>query len=296
MNNKLLVTGSSGFVAASILDSASENWQIHGIQRQKTQTLPDSITVHVADLTKSVEVSRIFNQVKPDAVIHAAAIADIDYCQNHPDQARAINRDTSIHLADLCAESGARMIFCSTDTVFDGIKGNYSETDLPNPVNYYAETKVAAEEYITKNLPQAVIARVALVIGLHLYHGKPTFLSKMMQALDAGKSLPFPENEIRTPVDVLALGQALVALAGNDFAGVIHLSGNDRMTRYQMARRIAAHLGYSADLIESTDSAKLTDRATRPPDVSMLNTLAGNVLDTPMRGLDEAMTAILKQN
>ncbi|TFH00571.1 MAG: hypothetical protein E4H13_07155, partial [Calditrichales bacterium] len=100
----------------------------------------------------------------------------------------------------------------------------------------------------------------------------------------------------RTPVDVLALGQALVALAGNDFAGVIHLSGNDRMTRYQMARRIAAHLGYSADLIESTDSAKLTDRATRPPDVSMLNTLAGNVLDTPMRGLDEAMTAILKQN
>ena len=111
-------------------------------------------------------LARLFVKIKPDVVIHPAAIANIDFCQKNQSMAKAINVDMTKTIAGLCKEAGIRLIHCSTDTVFDGIKGYYSEEDLPNPVNFYAETKLQAEKVVQEASSRNVVARLSLVMGL----------------------------------------------------------------------------------------------------------------------------------
>ena len=107
----------------------------------------------------------------------------------------------------------------------------------------------------------------------------------MIEKLQNGESLNFFENEIRTPIDVITLGKALIELAGNDLSGIIHLSGNSRLTRYEMARQIAGKLGYSPELIIASNSNIMEGRAPRPDDASLDNTKARQNLKTPMISL-----------
>ncbi|MCA9099807.1 MAG: sugar nucleotide-binding protein, partial [Planctomycetales bacterium] len=184
-------------------------------------------------------------------------------------------------------------VFCSTDAVFDGRRGDYCETDEPRAVNFYADTKIRAEQAVLSAGRGMVVARLALVMGLPLVGAGNSFLARMMASLDAGKRVAFPENEIRTPVDVVTLGRALLELAGGEFEGVIHLAGSTRLDRYTMGRRLAERLGYDVALVDATHSNKMPDRAPRADDASLDNALARRVLETPMLELDDAINLVL---
>ena len=220
------------------------------------------------------------------------ALANIDYCQSHPEEAEAVNVAATAGLADLCAETGARLVFCSTDTVFDGETGMYREDARPVPVNTYAETKVRAEEAVLSRLPSAAVARLSLVIGLPVLGAGNSFLAKLLPQIERGESVSAPADEIRTPVDVITLGRALLELAGNDFAGFIHLAGNDRMSRLEMVKRIAVRVGQSPDIVSAASGSATPGRAPRPRDVSLDNSLAQHTLSTPMQGIDGALDLI----
>ena len=185
------------------------------------------------------------------------------------------------------------MVFCSTDTVFDGIKGDYTETDAPHAVNFYAATKIKAEQIVLSASPRNVVARLALVMGLPVIGKGNSFLADMIGKLGNGIEIPFPANETRTPVDVITLGSALIELAGNQFGGIIHLSGNTKINRYDMALAIATTLGYPTNLIISADSNAMPGRAPRANDASMDNSLAKQILKTPMRTLAEGLNLTL---
>ncbi|MBN1352080.1 SDR family oxidoreductase [candidate division KSB1 bacterium] len=289
MLNKLMITGVGGFVAGNVVLQAIDEWEVHGLARKPIYPPMKNFNFHTIDLRDLAKLRAVFSQVRPDAVIHAAAIADIDFCQSNQQIAEEVNVGITRELSLLCAESGARLVFCSTDTVFDGEKGLYVEEDLPIPVNYYAETKIRAENIIQDSNKNAAIARLALVMGLPVLVGGNSFLAKMRQQLDAGKTGTFYENEIRTPIDVVTLSRALLELAANDFTGILHLAGNDRLNRYDMAQRIAAQLNYSLENIKSADSSSIPGRAPRPRDVSLNNDKARNTLHTPMVNLQQGL-------
>ena len=120
-----------------------------------------------------------------------------------------------------------------------------------------------------------------------------SFLANIIEKLEKDIQIPFPINEIRTPIDVVTLGSALVELSGNQYGGIIHLAGCTKINRYQMAIEIATALGYSTDLIISTDSNAFVGRATRPNDASMDNSLAKKILKTPMLSLSEGLMLTL---
>jgi len=185
------------------------------------------------------------------------------------------------------------MIVCSTDTVFDGIKGDYLETDASNGVNYYAKTKIEAEKIVLGASSKNIVARLSLVMGLPVLGKGNSFLADMIEKLKKGETVKFPANEIRTPVDVVTLGSALAELAGSSYGGIIHLSGSTKINRYQMAILIAEQLGLNPELIEGTDSNALAGRAPRPNDASMKNDLAVKLLKTPMRTLAEGLDLTL---
>ena len=233
---KLLITGSNGFVAGSVIVHAQDNWEVHGIARSALPADHDNVHYHLLDLLDAEKLAELFIKVKPDVVIHTAAIANIDFCEKNKSMAEAINVDVTETIARLCKEAHIKMIHCSTDTVFDGAKGFYNEDDLPNPLNYYAETKVRSEKIVLAS-PKNVVARLALVMGLLSREKGNSFLFDLIEKLKNNEHVKFAENEIRTPVDVITLGAALVELADNNFAGIIHLAGNTRIDRFNIDRK-----------------------------------------------------------
>ena len=291
---KLLVTGAHGFVAGSILSQASYDWQIHGISRGATPRNRDNLHWHTCDPLAPDALARVFDEVRPQAVIHTAAIADIDLCQAQPELARTVNVNFTRVLAALCAETGTRLVFCSTDTVFEGEHAPYSEADAPRPVNVYAETKVEAEQVVSELGAQAVIARLALVIGLPVLGAGNSFLARMISALKQGRTVSVPGHEVRTPLDVITAGRALLELAAGDHSGIYHLAGHSRVSRFEMAQAIARRFGFSPDLILDQGTATTPGRAPRPRDVSLDNRKACTLLNTPMQTLDDGLSLILE--
>ncbi len=290
---RLLITGSDGFVAGSIIAQANGTWEIHGIGRSENPTRVTGVFYHTLDLLDEEGLTGLFNEIRPDAVIHTAAMANIDVCQVNQEQAERVNVGITKTIARLCAEQKVKMVFCSTDTVFDGIKGDYTESDAPHAVNFYALTKIKAEQIVLSSSPVNVVARLALVMGLPVIGQGNSFLADTIAKLKKGVLIPFPANEIRTPVDVITLGSALIELAGNHFGGIIHLSGSTKINRYEMALEIATTLGYPTELIFSADSNAMPGRAPRANDASMDNSLAKQILKTPMRTLSEGLNLTL---
>jgi dTDP-4-dehydrorhamnose reductase len=295
MSKRLLVTGGSGFVAGSVIAQGREACEIHALSRGEAPVHREGLLWHQLDLLDTKALRRVFAQVRPDAVIHTAAIADIDYSEAHHDVARKVNVQVTRSLADLCAPAGIRLVFTSTDTVFDGQRGNYSEEDVPVPVNFYGRTKVEAEQVVAATGSKGVIARLALVVGLPVLGAGNSFLAKMISLLSQGKPYGVPAEEVRTPIDVITLGQALLELAGAEhLQGIFHLAGNDVLNRLEMVQRIAKRLGYPEDLTFASDVSKVPNRAPRPRDVSLNNAKARSMLKTPMKGLDAALDLIIR--
>ena len=291
---RLLITGAHGFVAGSVISQAGPDVELHAVSRGKAFSRSGGLRWHQLDPCDEGQLARCFDQVRPDSVIHTAALADIDFCEAHQELARMVNAGLTQTLAGLCARLGAKLVHCSTDTVFDGEHGPYREEDSPRPVNFYARTKVESENIVLQSGTSAVIARLAVVVGLPILGAGNSFLSRMIPSLKAGREIYVPPNEVRTPIDVITVGQALLELAASAHTGIFHLAGNDRLNRLDMTRRIAARLGFPISLIVSRDPGGIPGRASRPRDVSLDNSKARRELKTPMCSFDEGLALILQ--
>lgn len=291
---RLLVTGAGGFVAGSIIQQSGTDWEVHALSRGEALTERPALHWHRGDPRRGDGLADLFRAVRPDAVIHTAALADIDFCETHPAEARAVNVELTRALVALCADHDARLVFCSTDTIFDGEHAPYREEDPPGPVNFYAHTKVEAEQLVARLGPRAVIARLALVMGLPVLGQGNSFLAKLVAALRAGRDVALPANEVRTPIDVITLGRALLELADGTHAGSFHFAGNDSLNRFDMGRRIAVRFGFPPQLVVAADATRIPGRARRARDVSLDNAKARAALRTPLLDLDDALTLILQ--
>lgn len=293
MRPRIVVTGGRGFVAGSVIRHAPGDWAVHVFSRTDSPVDQANVTWHAMDPLDAEAVGGRIERIRPMAVIHTAAIADIDYCEHHQDVARLINTEFTGRLAVLCRMTGAKLVFCSTDTVFDGERGDYAEDDPPRPVNFYGRTKADAEARVLGADEGHVVARVALVMGLPMIGAGNSFLARWLPALREGRTIGVPDNELRTPIDVITLGRALLELAEKDVPGIIHLSGNDKVNRYQMARRVAARLGYDPETIAVSNPEQIPGRAPRPRDASMKNNKARAVLETPMVDLETGLDLVM---
>ena len=182
MLRKLIVTGYGGFVAGSVVWQAvrSGEWDVYALSLIEMPEERERFHCLQFDLCYAAALEMVFSQIKPDAVVHTAALADIDYCQNNQAEAARVNIEATAHLAQLCGEAGVKMIVCSTDTVFDGQKGSYTEEDAPHAVNFYAETKIAAERIVRETVKKGVVARLSLVMGLPVLGAGNSFLAKTL--------------------------------------------------------------------------------------------------------------------
>lgn len=294
MSKRILVTGAQGFVGSNVIWQASTDCELHAISRQPGTSQRQNLCWHSVVLSEADQVQEVFHRVKPDAVIHTAAMANIDECETNQNLARQINIGITQTLADLCAASGAKLILCSSDTVFDGERAPYRESDVPQPINFYAKTKVEAEKIVLRLGANGIIARLALVVGLPTVGTGNSFLAAMIANLKAGRSVGVPSNEIRTPIDVITLARSLNELATADCSGIFHLAGNESLNRFEMAKRIAVRLGFASEQILASDTSMIPNRAPRPRNVSLDNRKMREKLKTPMCNFEEGLSLALE--
>ncbi|MCU0517388.1 MAG: NAD(P)-dependent oxidoreductase [Oscillatoria sp. Prado101] len=219
---KLLITGSSGFLGWNLCQIAKQKWQVYGTHFTHRVEITGVKQLR-SDLTDFQELQRLFQEIKPDAVIHTAAQSQPNYCQTHPQESRAINVTASCNIAGLCAYYSIPCAFTSTDLVFDGLNAPYRETDPVSPVSLYGEQKVLAEQGMLERYPLTAVCRMPLMFGFGAPAAK-SFIQPMLRSLREGQELALFVDEFRTPVSGNTAARGLL-LALENVQGRIHLGG-----------------------------------------------------------------------
>lgn len=277
--NKLLITGASGFLGWHLCQLAQTQWQVYGLTHSKTITIPN-INFLKTDLTDIPTLKTLFQDLKPDAVIHTAAQSQPNFCQQYPDISYQINVIASLAIANLCAEFDIPCVFTSTDLVFNGLNPPYTETDSVSPISYYGEQKVLAEQGMLERYPRTAICRMPLMFGDVPNHAT-SFIQPFIKTLKEGKVLNLFIDEFRTPVGGSSAAKGLL-LALETTSGILHLGGKERISRYELGLLMADILDLPKHLIQPGYQADIKMFAPRPPDVSLDSSKAFNLGYQPL--------------
>lgn len=219
------------------------------------------------DLSDSDAVRRAFRAADPAVVIHAAALARVADCHRDPSLAHRINATATETLAEECRRSGARLVYVSTDLVFAGDHPPYREDATPQPLSVYGKTKLMGE-LAAARCDNHLIARVSLLFGPALAT-TTTFFDDMVSALRERKPINLFHDEWRTPLDLSTAADALLALAQGEATGVVHVGGPERISRLEMGRRLATHLGVADDVIRAVGRDDVPGNEPRPCDLAL---------------------------
>lgn len=233
------------------------------------------------DLTAFQAVQKCLDAFRPDVIIHAAANSDLDECEKNPQAAEKINVVATKFLAQTAEAFGVRFIFVSSDMVFDGKTGFYSENDPVSPLAVYGKNKIDAEKSVHLSCKNHVIARTALIYGRPLGGGS-SFSNWMEMRLRKNQTVPLYTDQFRTPIYVENLAEMLLELAQSDFVGTLHLGGANRIDRYNFGLQLCSLGGYNSRLLQKTSMHDFQPLAPRPADVSFSIDKAKSVLTTKM--------------
>lgn len=216
------ITGANGLIGSYLIQTAprcAPNFRLRALTRADF------------DLLDFAAVEREFKKDRPQLVIHCAAITVVGEAQKNPQLARRVNVEVTRFLAELAAE--IPLVFFSTDLVFDGRKGNYTETDAPNPLHVYSETKVAAEQIVLKN-PRHLVVRTSLNAGKS-QAGNRAFNEQLRHSMrQAGQGMTLFTDEFRCPIPAVETAQAVWELIQKDCAGLYHVAGAEKLSRLQI--------------------------------------------------------------
>ncbi|MDJ0729868.1 MAG: NAD(P)-dependent oxidoreductase [Crocosphaera sp.] len=264
---KLLITGASGFLGYNVCQYAQKSWQVYGTYYSHKINI-DNVNIVKVNVTNIDELQTIFNEIRPDAVIHLAAASKPNYCQNNPEAAYKINVNASLNIAKLSADVNIPCVFTSTDLVFNGLNAPYKESDPVSPISYYGEQKVEAEEEMLAIHPKTVICRMPLMFGIPSPHAS-SFIQFFLTTFREGKKLSLFTDEYRTPVSGLTAAKGLLLALEKGEGEIIHLGGKERISRYEFGHLIAEIFDFSQALITPCLQKEVVMAAPRSPDTSL---------------------------
>ena len=288
----LLLIGGIGFLGQHLVLAGRTSWKVIVADQSITDNFDGRYRM---DITDAEDVRKVFESVRPYAVVNLAAISDIDRCEREQSQARAVNIHGAENVARECARLGARLVFLSSAAVFDGLKHGYSEDDLPHPLSVYGQTKLEAEKAINEILPSVDILRLALVLGLSHGQGTNASLNKWIESWSKGKPITIPTQEYRNPIDASTLARIILFLVEHPaLRGLYHVGALDSASRYEIAQQVARILGYSSSLIKPQEKST-ADRAPRGRDHFLLTERIREICHIPLGTIDEVVRRSLNE-
>lgn len=262
----MLVTGASGLLGNKIVELAKNDYTVILLHKTKPLHL-NSLKLDIID---AIEVLNLFHKLKPDVVIHTASETNVDKCETEKEHAWKINVDGTRNIAVACGQVGAKLVYISTDYVFDGEKGNYNEQDKPNPINYYGVTKLEGEKQVAQNCQKYFILRTSVLYGWHPW--KQNFATWVINQLKQDKEITIVEDHYNTPTLTDNLAEITLEAIQKDLQGLYHASGSERVSRYAFAKQIAKAFNLDPNLIKPIKMSQLTAWIAKRPKDSSLNT------------------------
>ncbi|MBI5672818.1 MAG: SDR family oxidoreductase [Nitrospirae bacterium] len=225
MKPRVIVTGTAGLIGQYFVKSAARwapGWEVCGLSRADL------------DLTDQAAAEQVWQRLKPNAVIHCAALSRTAECEGNPQLARCMNVDTTGYLARLSRD--IPFIFLSSGEVFNGKAGWYQETDEPNPINIYGKTKLEAEQRVLEN-PAHTAVRIVLTAGASQY-GDRSFVEDMCRSVKNGKKVTLYVDEFRCPLPAGAIARSVWELLDQGASGLYHLGGRERLSRWEIGQAL----------------------------------------------------------
>jgi dTDP-4-dehydrorhamnose reductase len=264
---RVLITGASGYLGSYLLRHLRTTGTPVAAWSGARHGDLFGVPLRPVDLADPDAVADAFAEARPDVVLHTAALAKIGDCHRDPARAERVNTRGTAVLGERAAKAGARLVLVSTDLVFDGERGPYREEDEPAPLSVYGRTKAAAEAAVL-GLPRTAVVRVSLLFGPSLTD-RPSFFDDQVAALRGGRSVSLFADEWRTPLPLHTAAQALFAIALSDRTGLLHLGGPERLSRFEMGRRLAEFLGVSPSSVVAGRREQVAAPEPRPRDTSL---------------------------
>jgi len=289
---KLLVTGASGLLGHKVAQLALEKGhEVYSIYKEHQTNVGKPIKL---DLTDKSQVFETILRLKPQAIVHTAAYTDVDSCEINQDLAWKANVEATKHVAIASASIDSHLTYVSTDYVFDGEKGLYSEEDQPKPISYYGYTKLKGEEFVREHAKEWCIARASVIYGWGLKH-KQNFATWLINNLNQGKEVKVLKDQYVSPTLNTNLAQMLLEIAERRITGTLHTAGATRISRHEFALKLAEAFNLNINLIKPAKMNEMPWRAKRPKDSSLNVSKAGALLNAKPQKLNQALETMRKE-
>ncbi|MDF2157578.1 SDR family oxidoreductase [Algoriphagus sp. CAU 1675] len=263
---KIFITGANGLLGQKLVEQLVEKGEFEVFASGRGACrIPENGFIYCSlDISNEGEVKRLVSEIKPDIVIHGAAMTNVDQCELNREACYEANVEATRYLLAASEEIQAHFIFVSTDFIFSGEEGPLGENAIPSPVNYYGETKLEAEGLVMSSRTKWSIARTVLVFGVAHDLTRSNIILWVKSSLEAGKVIQVVDDQFRTPTLAEDLAAGCILIAERGAQGVYNISGPDFLTPYEMAMETAEFFGLDKSLIKRTDSNTFTQPAKRP--------------------------------
>lgn len=295
---KILITGANGLLGQKLVGLLANQPDTELIATARgANRLPttDGYTYLPMDITDRQQVLDVITQVRPDAVIHGAAMTDVDKCELDKDSCWAQNVTAVEYIVEACRATNAFLCHVSTDFIFDGSAGPYTEEADGNPISFYGWSKYAAEKVVMHSSSSWAIARTVLVYGIAHDMSRSNIILWVKKSLEEGKTIKVVTDQFRSPTlaEDLAAGCALIAR--QQATGIFNISGKEVLTPHEMAIQTADYFSLDKSLITEATAATFTQTARRPPRTGFIIDKARTQLGYNPRSFSEGIAILAGQ-
>ena len=289
---KLLITGASGLLGTSIVYELQKYFNIFAIYN--TNNIVSRFAKYIQlDLTDKDSTFNTISEIKPDYIIHTAANTNVEFCENNPDSARKSNIDVTANIVEICSHLNIKLIHISTDYVFDGSKGDYSELDKHNPIGVYSQTKSEAEKAV-KKLESSLIIRTS-IYGWNLQN-KLSYVEWVISELKEKKKIMALTDQITSMIFVNDLARILKIMIDKELTGIYNVGSNKSLSKYDIAIKTAQLFNLDPSLITQATTDELIEKGiwktNRPKNTSLNISKIEKLIKMP--SFDQSLTHMKK--
>jgi dTDP-4-dehydrorhamnose reductase len=295
---KILLTGSNGLLGQKLVHKLKADPKVEllatarGANRLNNQ---EGYNYKSLDVTSAEKVEAICAAEKPEVIIHTAAMTNVDACETDREWAYVLNVEAVAHLIVACRKHNIHLVHLSTDFIFDGADGPYDEEAKPNPVSYYGETKLKAEQLIKESGIPAAILRTVLVYGVAEEMSRSNIVLWAKGALESGKKITVVDDQFRSPTLAEDLADGCILAALQKAEGVYNISGADFMSVLELVQRVGKAYDLDTSFIEPISSSTLNQTAKRPPKTGFILDKAKEQLGYKPHSFEEGLELVKEQ-